>query len=222
MPLQNVNGDISVDFLRYALADEIANVLTYTRTLDVRPSWLTQKYSGNNVDPAEGWPGTSCCDGPDRPLREAGRELLVTLEAIDVHDDRLLWQTSFTAPAQDLIALQSDMAAQIRSGLAASPGNYGRAGRNRYAPKNPEAYDLYLHALALSHDPGPNKDAIAVLQHVVEMDPDYAPAWGELGYPRLLRCHLFRWWRDDVSSSPIRRARKRWRWIRISRRQRAS
>ena len=49
MPLQNVNGDISVDFLRYALADEIANVLTYTRTLDVRPSSLTQKYSGNNV-----------------------------------------------------------------------------------------------------------------------------------------------------------------------------
>jgi tetratricopeptide (TPR) repeat protein len=48
-------------------------------------------------------------------------------------------------------------------------------------PKNPEAYDLYLHALALSHDPGPNKDAIAVLQHVVEMDPDYAPAWAELG-----------------------------------------
>jgi tetratricopeptide (TPR) repeat protein len=35
--------------------------------------------------------------------------------------------------------------------------------------------------LALSHDPGPNKDAIAVLQHVVQMDPDYAPAWAELG-----------------------------------------
>jgi tetratricopeptide (TPR) repeat protein len=35
--------------------------------------------------------------------------------------------------------------------------------------------------LALPHDPGPNKDAVAVLQHVVEMDPDYAPAWQELG-----------------------------------------
>src|SRR5271157_2751165 len=37
LPLQNMNNDISVEFLRFALADEIANTLTYTRTLDVRP-----------------------------------------------------------------------------------------------------------------------------------------------------------------------------------------
>ncbi len=181
MPLQNVNGDISVDFLRYALADEIANVLTYTRTLDVRPSSLTQKYSGNNADPVK----------VGRELRVAtvlaghflrqGENLLVTLEAIDVRDDRLLWQTSFTAPEQDLIALQSDMAAQIHQGLLPRLGITGGQVATGTRPKNPEAYDLYLHALALSHDPAPNKDAIAVLQHVVEMDPDYAPAWAELG-----------------------------------------
>ena len=43
LPLQNMNGDISVEFLRFALADEIANTLTYTRTLDVRPSSITRK-----------------------------------------------------------------------------------------------------------------------------------------------------------------------------------
>jgi hypothetical protein len=52
-------------------------------------------------------------------------------------------------------------------------------------PKNPEAYDLYLHSLALPHDAGPNKDAIAVLEHVVDMDPTYAPAWEQLG----VRCY---------------------------------
>ena len=51
LPLQNLNGDISVEFLRFALADEIANTLTYTRTLDVRPSAITQKFVGNDVDP---------------------------------------------------------------------------------------------------------------------------------------------------------------------------
>jgi hypothetical protein len=48
-------------------------------------------------------------------------------------------------------------------------------------PKSQEAYDYYLHALALPHDPGPNKDAIAVLEHVVGEDPGYAPAWEALG-----------------------------------------
>src|ERR1700693_1685512 len=51
LPLQNMNNDISVDFLRFALADEIANTLTYTQTLDVRPSAITRKFVGNDVDP---------------------------------------------------------------------------------------------------------------------------------------------------------------------------
>jgi hypothetical protein len=38
-----------------------------------------------------------------------------------------------------------------------------------------------LHSLALPHDPEPNKDAIAVLEHVVGVDPGYAPAWEALG-----------------------------------------
>ncbi len=182
MPLQNMNNDISVDFLRYALADEIANVLTYTRTLDVRPSSLTQKYSGNNVDPQKVGRDLHVATVLTGHFVKQGDNLLVTLEAIDVHDDRLIWQSSFTAPSQDLIALQSNMSAQIHQGLLP---RLGVTGGGQIAtgsrPKNAEAYDLYLHALALPHDPGPNKDAIAVLQHVVQMDPDYAPAWGELG-----------------------------------------
>jgi len=53
LPLQNMNNDISVEFLRFALADEIANTLTYTRTLDVRPSAITRKFVGNDVDPQQ-------------------------------------------------------------------------------------------------------------------------------------------------------------------------
>jgi hypothetical protein len=73
------------------------------------------------------------------------------------------------------------MSAQIHQGLLPRLGVSGAQLATGRKPKNAEAYDLYLHALALPHDPGPNKDAIAVLQRVVEMDPDYAPAWEELG-----------------------------------------
>src|SRR3981081_1832109 len=53
LPLQNMNNDISVEFLRFALADEIANTLTYTRTLDVRPYSIPRKYVGNAVAPQQ-------------------------------------------------------------------------------------------------------------------------------------------------------------------------
>jgi serine/threonine protein kinase len=181
LPLQNVNGDISVDFLRYALADEIANVLTYTRKLDVRPSPLTQRFAAKDDDPQKVGRELHVATVLTGHFLKEGDNLLVTLQAIDVGDNRLLWQSSFTAPAQDLIALQSDITAQLRQGLLPTLGVTGGTVAATSRPKNPEAYDLYLHALALPHDPGPNKDAVAVLQHVVEMDPDYAPAWQELG-----------------------------------------
>src|SRR6516165_8696588 len=41
LPLANESGDPSIDYLRFALADEISSTLTYTRSLDVRPTALT-------------------------------------------------------------------------------------------------------------------------------------------------------------------------------------
>ena len=185
LPLQNMNGDISVEFLRFALADEIANTLTYTRTLDVRPSAITRKFVSNDVDPQQAGRAVHVANILTGHFLKQGDRLLITLEAIQVDGNRLLWQTNVTAPAQDLIALQAQMAAQIRQGLLPALGAAGGFLDTGIRPKNAEAYDLYLHSLALAHDAGPNKDAIAVLEHVVEVDPTYAPAWEQLG----VRCY---------------------------------
>jgi serine/threonine protein kinase/tetratricopeptide (TPR) repeat protein len=181
LPLQNMNGDISVDFLRFALSDEIANTLTYTRTLDVRPSAITRKFVGNDVDPQQAGKEVHVANVITGHFLKQGNRLLITLEAIQVEGNKLLWQTTVTAPAQDLIALQAQVAAQMRQGLLPALGIAGGFLDTGTRPKNPDAYDLYLHSVALPHDAGPNKDAIAVLEHVVDMDPTYAPAWEQLG-----------------------------------------
>ncbi len=48
-------------------------------------------------------------------------------------------------------------------------------------PKSEEAYDLYLRSIALPHDVAPNKEAIAMLERAVGIDPSYAPVWDALG-----------------------------------------
>jgi eukaryotic-like serine/threonine-protein kinase len=186
LPLQNMNGDISVEFLRFALADEIANTLTYTRTLDVRPSAITRKFVGNDVDPQQAGKEVHVANILTGHFLKQGDRLMITLEAIQVEGNRLLWQTNVTAPAQDLIALQAQMAAKIRQELLPALGAAGGFLDTGTHPKNAEAYNLYLHSLALPHDAGPNKDAIAILEHVVEVDPTYAPGWEQLG----LRCYF--------------------------------
>jgi TolB-like protein/predicted Ser/Thr protein kinase len=181
LPLQNMNGDFSVDYLRFALADEIASVLTYTRSLDVRPSSGTRKFVNADLDPQQVGRELHVSTVLTGHFRKQGDQIMLTLEAVDVNKDRLLWQTSFSASADDAIALQNEMTGRIRSGLLPALGAAGGYLDTSTKPKNQAAYDLYLHSLALPHDAGPNKDAIAVLQEVVKMDPTYAPGWEALG-----------------------------------------
>jgi TolB-like protein/Tfp pilus assembly protein PilF len=181
LPLQNLNGDFSVDYLRFALADELTSVLTYSRSLEVRPSSVTRKYVALDLDPHKVGAELRVGRLITGHFRRQGDQLTVTLEAIDVPTDRLLWQSSVTARADDLIGLQQQLSAQVQNGLLPMLGGTGGAIDTASRPKSQEAYDLYLHSLALPHDPGPNKDAIAVLEHVVGVDPRYAPAWEALG-----------------------------------------
>ncbi len=182
LPLQNMNGDFSVDYLRFALADELTSVLTYSRSLEVRPSSVARKYVEADLDPRKVGQQLRVGRLLTGHFMRQGEQLKVTLEAIDVASDRLLWQGSATANVNDLISLQSQLSTQVQNGLlpalgGGTGGDFNTAAR----PKSQEAYDLYLHSLALPHDAGPNKDAIAVLEHVVGVDPGYAPAWEALG-----------------------------------------
>ena len=180
LPLQNMNGDFSVDYLRFALADELTSVLTYSRSLEVRPSSVTRKYVGIDLDPRKVGQELRVGRLLTGHFMRQGEQLSVTLEAIDVPTERLLWQSTVTTKADDLIGLQQLLTAQVQHGLMPALGS-GGAVETASRPKSQEAYDLYLHSLALPHDPGPNKDAVTVLEHVVGLDPSYAPAWEALG-----------------------------------------
>ena len=181
LPLQNLNGDFSVDYLRFALADEIANTLTYTRTLDVRPSAVTRKYVNADLDPQQVGRDLHVGTVLTGHFQKQGNQLLVTLEAIETGTERLLWQTNLTGSTQDLIGMQQQLAKQVRQGLLPMLGAAGGFLETSTRPNNQEAYDLYLRSVALSHDAAPNREAIKSLEHVVELDPNYAPAWAEVG-----------------------------------------
>jgi len=181
LPLQNINGDFSVDYLRFALADEVANVLTYSRTLDVRPSNATRKYVNADLDPQKVGHELHVANVLTGHFIKQGTHLLVTLEAIQTGSDRLLWQTNLNGSTQDLISLQEQLAKQVRTGLLPILGAAGGFLETSTRPSNQEAYDLYLRSVAAPHDPAPNREAIRSLESALELDPNYAPAWAEVG-----------------------------------------
>jgi eukaryotic-like serine/threonine-protein kinase len=181
LPLQNMGGDKDLDFLRLGLADEIATSLSYVRSLSIRPFSTTSKYDSPNVDVQEAGRAMHVADVITGHYQKEGSQLQITLEAVDVENDRTLWRDTMTVAAPDMIAMRTQVTAKVRQGLipALGAGNGSETGATR--PKNEEAYDLYLRSLAMPHDPQPNKQAIAMLEHAVVLDPNYAPAWAYLG-----------------------------------------
>jgi TolB-like protein len=182
LPLQNMNGDFNIDYLRFALADELSSVLTYSRSLEVRPSSVTRRYVALDIDPKKVGQELRVGRLLQGHFMKQGEQLTVTLEAIDVPTDRLLWQATVTAKADDLIGLQEQLTTQVEHGLLPILGNAGGAVESAASrPKNQQAYDLYLRSVAVPHDPAPNKEAIRMLEWAVGIDSSYAPAWEALG-----------------------------------------
>ena len=181
LPLQNMNADPALEYLRVALADELTSVLAYSRTLEVRPSSVTRKYLQVDLDPKKVGQDLRVGRLIQGHFMKQGDRLTVTLEAMDVPTDRLLWQSSVSEKADNFIGLQDQLKTKIERELLPVLGGGGSEIEPASRPNNQEAYDFYLRSLALPHDPKPNKDAIRLLETAVSIDPKYGPAWEALG-----------------------------------------
>jgi DNA-binding winged helix-turn-helix (wHTH) protein/TolB-like protein len=122
LPFENAGGDRSLDPLRLALPGQIVTILSDSHVFSVRPFATSSKYKDSRLN-----------------LQKAAREmhvetivtghylsgngkLHVTLEAIDVENNRLLWQDTLDAPVQNMLALQAAIAARARGPLSVALG----------------------------------------------------------------------------------------------------
>ena len=180
LPFQSLGADKSADFLRLALPDEIVTTLSRVPSLAIRPFAAVRKYDKADADPQTA--GKEL--GVDRVLTghyiRDGDRLQLTLEVMSTGDNKIVWRDTFRGSASDLIPLQQQIKVRLNEGLLPLIGaNAGGTG-GATEPKNSEAYGLYLRSTAISNDPGPNKQAIPLLERSVELDPSYAPAWNAL------------------------------------------
>ena len=166
-----------------------STTLSYIPTLAIRPfarrrstrkATSTPQTAGRELRVADVLTGHFQKEGDQLRVTHGGRRHGVEPPPLARHRER--------RPATS-IGLREQMSQR------AAPGTLPAARRPRTArarpatrPKNPEAYDLYLRSKPLTSDPGPNQEAIAMLERAVGLDPDYAPAWAALGQ-RYLRSY---------------------------------
>jgi adenylate cyclase len=124
----------------------------------------------------------------------------ITAQLIDATTGGHLWAERFDRDLTDIFAVQDDVTQQIVGALAI---NLTEGDRQRLAPEHTdsmEAYDCFLRGRELWHrlTKETNTEARELLQHAIELDPKYAPAYAFLALTHGLD-YLNRW-----SSSPSR------------------
>jgi TolB-like protein len=151
LPFQNVGSDKDTDFLRLALPDEIATALSYVHSLSIRPFATTSKYSGSSLDLQQAGREMRVTDIVTGHYLKESDQLQVTLEAIDVENNRILWQDTLNVAAPDMVAMREQITTRVRQGLVPALG-VTSSGESATRPKNEEAYDLYLRSISVPHD----------------------------------------------------------------------
>ena len=163
-----------------ALPDEIATTLSRIKSFSVRPFATTSKYNGSDVDLQQAGQAMGVSSIVTGHYLSEGGQLAITLEAVDVTTNRTVWRDQVQVAATDALAMREQITSAVRQGLVPALGVTSSAGGSGTRPKSEEAYDLYLRSVALSHDAAPNKQGISMLEQVVALDPNYAPAWEAL------------------------------------------
>jgi TolB-like protein len=180
LPFQNLTGDAGLDYLRIALPDQVATTLSYAPSLAVRPFSSSRRYSTVDTDPLVAGKDLKAMDVVTGSMIREGPNLRVTMEAVDVANNRVTWRDSVTVGLQEMLRLQDQLSSRLRGGLVPALGGKALGGGAR-STSDAQAYELFMRAAASSHvDAEGNEQAIKLLQESTQRDVTFASAWADL------------------------------------------
>jgi serine/threonine protein kinase/DNA-binding winged helix-turn-helix (wHTH) protein len=182
LPFQNSAADPSLNFLSLAIPNELETQLSYSQSLPIRPFALTSHFTQSNPDLHKIGQDLKVSRAVTGMYLRNGQNLAITLEAIDLVTNQVLWRRTLNVPQNDFRSMQGQLAGVARTELAQSLGAKGITTDIAAHPASAEAYDGYLRSLAIAYEPSAvNRQGVALLEDSVRGDPNYAPAWQELG-----------------------------------------
>ncbi len=179
MPFVDMSADGSQEYFGDGMAEEILNVLVTIEELDVTSRTTAFSLKGANLsipEIAERLDVNYILEGS---IRSDGNSVRVTAQLIDVANDTHLWSRTFDRELQGIFAIQDEISLAIADALKVEllGDQVGDV-----PTENMAAYDLYLQALRKFDVPSWEqiREAQDLLSRVVELDPDFADAWGGL------------------------------------------
>jgi TolB-like protein/DNA-binding winged helix-turn-helix (wHTH) protein len=175
LPLDNLSGDPSQDYLADGMTDELTTMLAKNSTLRVISRTSVMQYKGVHRPLREIAERLGVDGILEGSIARSGDQVHLNIQLIQASTDTHLWAESYDRSAKDMVSLPLEAAATIAK----------RLNRSVVAPAtklvNPDAHDAYLHAMYLWYR-GQYQESYPYFRKAVEIQPDYGLGWAGLGF----------------------------------------
>ena len=180
LPFQNLGGDPEQEYFADGVVEEIITALSRMRWLFVIARNSSFTYKGRAVDVKQVGRELGVRYVLEGSVRAAANRVRIMGHLIDATTGAHLWADSFEGGLEDIFALQDQVTASVVGAIAPEleKAEIDRARRKPTASL--DAYDYFLRGMAEVHKwkREANAEALRLFGKAIELDPDFAAAWG--------------------------------------------
>jgi serine/threonine protein kinase/tetratricopeptide (TPR) repeat protein len=179
LPFQNKSADADTDYLSDGLAESLIFRLSQLPGLKVSPTTSVMRYKGKDTDIAKVASELGVDAVMTGRLVKRGDNLNITVELVDIRNNKSLWGEQYERKMSDLLATQREIAAAITQKLQLKLAGSDTKGITKRYTDNNEAYQLYLKGrfyFARRTDEDIRR-SIELFQQAIKLDPNFALAY---------------------------------------------
>jgi TolB-like protein len=190
LPFDNLSNDPEQEYFSDGMAEDLITDISKISGVSVTARNSSFAFKGQSSDAKEIAKQLGVGHIVEGSVRKMGDRLRINAQLINGADGRHIWAERYDGNLAEIFDFQDDIREQIVSALKVSLSPSDKELSERKLTNSVEAYDLFLkgrahfHLYELEH----TLEAIKCWEKAIELDPNFADAYGYLSY-----CH-FRGW----------------------------
>ncbi len=181
LPFSNLKMDSEIDYLGFALADQIIGDLIYLKNITVRPSSSVRKYEKKLIEPILAGNDLKVDYVLTGNFLKEKKDIKLSIELIEVETNKMIWRERIEVKYKNTFKLQAIVSNKVIKGLRIQFSQGERKRMESNIPGNSLAYEYYLRSISYPHTNKGDRLAIEMLKKSIELDSNYAPAYDQLG-----------------------------------------
>jgi TolB-like protein/Tfp pilus assembly protein PilF len=180
LPFANMSAEADNEYFADGIAEEIINALTRIQSLRVASRTSSFAFKAKNEDIGEIGRKLKVSAVLEGSVRKVGSKLRITAQLINVADGYHLWSGQYDREMADIFAIQDDISQAIVKSLRVILSEGEKRAMGQLRTVDVDAYDYYLRGRKFFHQYRRKslEYAVQMFEKAIEIDPDYALAYG--------------------------------------------